>query len=152
MLLTCYDWGSGSALAQPDWPGAKLTPGQGQGPAKMALTRPGPRTVYAKEAIWLRRFLTELFRSVDSPTILFSDSKSAIALANDGHYHAHTKHIDIWYHFIRYIIEAGLIKLVQQVTWQLTHLPRHCPLSRRNTLRWLWDWLWFEGECWKLWD
>ena len=46
------------------------------------------------------------------PTTLYSDSKSAIVLAKDGHYHAHTKHIDIQYHFIRYIIEAETIKLM----------------------------------------
>jgi hypothetical protein len=46
------------------------------------------------------------------PTTLYSDSKSAIALAKDGHYHARTKHIDIRYHFIRYIIEAETIKLI----------------------------------------
>jgi hypothetical protein len=48
-----------------------------------------------KEAIWFQRLLTELFDSINTPTTLFSDSKSAIALAQDGHYHAHTKHIDI---------------------------------------------------------
>ena len=42
----------------------------------------------AKEAIWLHRLLTELFESVETPTTLFSNSKSAIALACDGHYHA----------------------------------------------------------------
>jgi hypothetical protein len=66
----------------------------------------------AKEAIWLQWLLSELFGSIDTPTTLFNDSKSAIALAHDGHYHARTKHIDIRYHFIRYIIEAGSIKLV----------------------------------------
>ena len=70
------------------------------------------QTHAAKEAMWLRGLLTELFGSLDGPTTLFSDSKSAIAFAQDSHYHAHTKHIDIWYHFIRYIIEAGNIKLV----------------------------------------
>jgi hypothetical protein len=74
----------------------------------------------AKEAIWLRRLLTELFESIDTPTTLFSDSKSAIALAQDGHYHARTKHIDIRYHFIRYIIEAGTIKLVYCSTNDMT--------------------------------
>src|SRR5271156_994434 len=67
----------------------------------------------AKEALWLRRLLWELFKPTsEGPTILFSDSKSSIALAQDGHYHARTKHIDIRYHFIRYIIEAGTIKLI----------------------------------------
>ena len=70
------------------------------------------QTHTAKEAIWLRYLLTEIFKSINMPTTLFSDSKSAITLANDRHYHTHTKHIDIWYHFIHYIIEAGTIKLV----------------------------------------
>jgi hypothetical protein len=78
------------------------------------------QTHAAKEAIWLRRLFTELFDNVDTPTTLFSDSKSAIALANDGHYHARTKHIDIRYHFIRYIIEAGTIKLVYCSTDDMT--------------------------------
>ena len=54
----------------------------------------------AKEAMWLRCLIGELFKPVDGPTVLFSDSQSAIALAKDGHYHARTKHIDIRYHFI----------------------------------------------------
>ena len=78
------------------------------------------QTHAAKEAIWLRRLLTEIFKSVDTPTTLFSDSKSAIALAHDGHYHARTKHIDIRYHFIWYIIEAGTIKLVYCPTNDMT--------------------------------
>src|SRR5271168_5375642 len=78
------------------------------------------QTHAAKEAIWLRRLLTEIFKSVETPTTLFSDSKSAIALAQDGHYHARTKHIDIRYHFIRYIIEAGTIKLIYCPTDDMT--------------------------------
>jgi hypothetical protein len=74
----------------------------------------------AKEAVWLRRFLSELFGPIQGPTTLFSDSKSAIALAQDGHYHARTKHIDIRYHFIRYVIEAETIKLVYCSTDDMT--------------------------------
>ena len=70
------------------------------------------QTHAAKEAVWLHHLFTELFGSMDGPTTLFSDSKSAISLAHDGHYHTCTKHINIRYHFIRYIIEAGTIKLV----------------------------------------
>ena len=78
------------------------------------------QTHAAKEALWLRSLLTELFGALDGPTTLFSDSKSAIALAKDGHYHARTKHIDIRYHFIRYIIEAEAIKLVYCSTDNMT--------------------------------
>ena len=70
------------------------------------------QTHTAKEAVWIRHLFTELFGPIDRPTTLFSNSKSAILLAHDSHYHAHTKHIDIHYHFIHYIIEAGTIKLV----------------------------------------
>ena len=78
------------------------------------------QTHAAKEAIWLHQLLTEIFKSIDTPTTLFSDSKSAIALAQDGHYHARTKHIDIRYHFIRYVIDAGTIKLVYCSTNDMT--------------------------------
>jgi hypothetical protein len=78
------------------------------------------QTHAAKEAIWLRRLLTELFGPLEGPTTLFSDSKSAIALAQDGHYHARTKHIDIRYHFIRYVVDAGTIKLVYCSTDDMT--------------------------------
>jgi hypothetical protein len=57
----------------------------------------------AKEAMWMCKLIGEIFRPLTSPTTLFSDSKSAIALAQDGHYHARTKHIDLRYHYIRYI-------------------------------------------------
>ena len=74
----------------------------------------------AKEAVWIRRLIGEVFRPLTIPTTLYSDSKSAIALAKDGHYHARTKHIDIRYHFIRYIIEAETIKLIYCPTDEMT--------------------------------
>ena len=62
----------------------------------------------------------ELFIPFDTPTTLFSNSKSAIALTHDGHYHARTKHIDIRYHFICYIIEVGTLKLIYCPTNDMT--------------------------------
>jgi hypothetical protein len=38
----------------------------------------------AKEAIWLRCFLTEIFHPLDQPTILHCNNQSAIALVNSG--------------------------------------------------------------------
>jgi len=54
----------------------------------------------------------KLFSTVAEPTTLFGDNQSAIMLVHEGQYHAHTKHIDIQYHFIRYIIKASSIKLI----------------------------------------
>ena len=46
------------------------------------------------------------------PTTLFSDNQSAIALTKDHQYHPGTKHIDIRFHFIHWIIENGSIHLI----------------------------------------
>ena len=35
------------------------------------------------------------------------DNQGAIALAKDNKYHSRTKHIDLWYHFIREAVENG---------------------------------------------
>lgn len=66
----------------------------------------------AKEALWLRSLITQLFSLELSPTTLFSDNQSAIALTQDHQYHARTKHIDIRFHFIRWIVEQGSLRLV----------------------------------------
>jgi hypothetical protein len=68
----------------------------------------------AKEALWLRQFLEELFGPINEPFTLYGDNQSAIALAHSqaGQFHARTKHIDIRYHFIRYCIENGSIQLL----------------------------------------
>ena len=66
----------------------------------------------AKEALWLRALLSQLFELDLDTTTLFSDNKSAIELTKDHQYHARTKHIDIRFHFIRYIVENGSIRLV----------------------------------------
>ena len=46
------------------------------------------------------------------PTPLHSDSQSAIALTKDGSYHTRTKHIDIQYHFIHFIVDNGSLRLL----------------------------------------
>lgn len=68
----------------------------------------------AKEAIWLRQLIGELFRPLEHPIKLYGDNQSAIALAYSdmGQFHARTKHIDIRYHFIRYVIENNSIRLI----------------------------------------
>jgi hypothetical protein len=71
----------------------------------------------AKEALWLRSLITQVFGTIHdaSPshaTTLFSDNQSAIALAKDHQYHARTKHIDVRFHFIRWVIEDGKLVLI----------------------------------------
>jgi hypothetical protein len=66
----------------------------------------------AKEALWLRSFIGQLFVPLAEPVTLFSDNQSAIVLTKDHQYHARTKHIDIHFHFIRWVIKEGKLRLV----------------------------------------
>ncbi len=43
---------------------------------------------------------------------MFCDNQSAIALARDHQYHARMKHIDVRYHFIRWVVDQGVVWLV----------------------------------------
>ena len=69
-------------------------------------------TYAAKEALWLRSLLSQTFDINLESTILFSDNQSAIALTQDHQYHARTKHINIQFHFICWIVENGSLRLV----------------------------------------
>jgi len=69
-------------------------------------------TYAAKEALWLCSLLSQLFDTNLEPTTLFSDNQSAIALTKDHQYHARTKHIEIHFHFIHWIVENGSLCLI----------------------------------------
>jgi hypothetical protein len=65
----------------------------------------------AKEAMWLKTLIGEVMGDSVGPMTLFSDNQSAIALSKDHQYHARTKHIDIRFHFVRWVVEEGKINL-----------------------------------------
>ena len=64
----------------------------------------------AKEAVWLRRMLSELNVNCGSVPI-FVDNQSAIKLANNSEFHKRSKHIDIRFHFIRDMLSRKEIEI-----------------------------------------
>ena len=74
----------------------------------------------AKEALWLHSFLGEILGPLDSATTLYCDNQSAIALMKNDQFHARTKHIDIHYHFICYVIQNGSLRLEYCPTEDMT--------------------------------
>ena len=74
-------------------------------------------TEASKEAIWLARLCSE-FGLPDKAPVLGCDSQSAICLAKNAMFHARTKHIDVRYHFIREVLEDGLVTLIKVNTSQ----------------------------------
>jgi len=65
-----------------------------------------------KEALWLRSLVSKVFGNLTSPTTLFCDNQAAIALTHDNQYHLQTKHINVRYHWIRWVIKKGSIRLI----------------------------------------
>ena len=63
-----------------------------------------------KEVIWCRRLLADLGFPQTAPTVIYTDSQSALRLAMNPEYHAQTKHIDIKYHYTR---EQILLQSIQ---------------------------------------
>lgn len=64
----------------------------------------------AKEAVYLRCLVQELGINADNLT-LSSDNLGAQMLASNPVFHARPKHIDIRHHFVRNIVESGLVRL-----------------------------------------
>ena len=63
-----------------------------------------------KEAIWLKDLLGDL-GVIQENIAVFCDNQSAIFLVKNQTYHAQTKHIDVKYHYVREIIESGVVLL-----------------------------------------
>ena len=65
-----------------------------------------------KEAIWLHGLISDLGLHQKQVEI-YCDSQSAIHLAKNQVHHARTKHIDVRFHFVREIVDAGVILLTK---------------------------------------
>ena len=69
-----------------------------------------------KEVLWLHSLLLEVFGTLTAPTALFSDNQAAIMLTCNHQYHVCTKHINMWYHFIQWVIEQGSLHIIYCLT------------------------------------
>ncbi|MCQ7222035.1 DDE-type integrase/transposase/recombinase [Salmonella enterica] len=72
----------------------------------------------AKEAVWIRKFITELgvVPSIADPVQLYCDNNGAIAQAKEPRSHQRTKHILRRFHLIREIIDRGDVKICRVPT------------------------------------
>ena len=64
------------------------------------------------KCVWLWRLLVDLQVSLEGPTPILTDSQSVIAVAKNLVFHAHTKHIEVHYHYVRERSHAGEISMI----------------------------------------
>ena len=64
------------------------------------------------ELLWLRWLLKDLGVSTSSVTPLYCDNQNVIHITHNDVFHERTKHIEIDYHFIRYHLVHGALKLI----------------------------------------
>jgi hypothetical protein len=72
----------------------------------------------SKEILWVWQFLGKIFFKFQTPSQLYSDNQGAIALARNNKCHARSKHIDIYYHVIREVLERNDIDITYVPTEQ----------------------------------
>jgi hypothetical protein len=91
----------------------------------------------ANHAIWLNRLLVDLGQEQSSPTELYCDNKSVIAVAQNQVQHGKTKHINVKFHSIRDAEKNLLIKIHYYLTdIQLADImTKALPRSRLEFLR-----------------
>ncbi|VFQ67042.1 unnamed protein product [Cuscuta campestris] len=86
----------------------------------------------AKEAIWIKKFITELgvVPSINDLISLFCDNTGAIAQANEPRSHQKTKHIVRRYHIMREIVDRGDVMICKVDTEDNIADPLTKPLGK----------------------
>ena len=84
-----------------------------------------------RQMAWLRSFSIELGYDMSHPTPLYVDNTGAIFLSVNPVVERRTKHVDVWYHFIREFYESGAVAIYHVETENMLAdaLTKNVPLS-----------------------
>ena len=84
-----------------------------------------------RQMAWLRSFSNELGYDMSHPTPLYVDNTGAIFLSVNPVVERRTKHVDVWYHFIREFYESGAVAIYHVETENMLAdaLTKNVPLS-----------------------
>jgi hypothetical protein len=84
----------------------------------------------AREAKWLHHLYGELGYAQKEPIILLGDNDGSISLTKNPQFHKRTKHVDLRWHWIRELVNDGLIKITNCTNPQQTADIMTKPLPR----------------------
>jgi hypothetical protein len=74
----------------------------------------------AKEAMWLRTFLSKLHLQPTAPMVIYGDNQVVLSITRNQQYHTATKHVTIKWHWIREVIESGDVQVEHMPTKDMT--------------------------------
>eukprot|EP00253_Pinus_taeda_P027677 PITA_27677 len=69
-----------------------------------------------KEAIWLRKSLIDFFEKPLDPTMINFDNQICTKMSKDLVFHARTNHINNKFHYIKKLVQDGIVKLLYVLT------------------------------------
>jgi hypothetical protein len=64
-----------------------------------------------RKILYLQALIAELYEPIIPPIPIYCDNQGAIALTTNNKFHACTKHINIQYHYVRSLVQSGLLDL-----------------------------------------
>jgi hypothetical protein len=68
-------------------------------------------SVASREAVWLQKLLAGIFDLELEPTLIHCDNQSCVKLSENPVFHDKSKHIEIKYHYIRDMVQRGVVEL-----------------------------------------
>jgi hypothetical protein len=64
-----------------------------------------------REAVWLRKLLSDLFSAELEPTIIHCDNRSCIKLFENPVFHDRSKHIEMRYHYVWDMVQRNILSI-----------------------------------------
>jgi hypothetical protein len=68
-------------------------------------------SVASREAVWLRKLLSDLFSAELEPTVIHCDNKSYIKLSENPLFHDRSKHIEMRYQYVRDMVQKNILNI-----------------------------------------
>jgi hypothetical protein len=65
----------------------------------------------SKEAVWLRKLLSDLFNAELEPTVIHCDNQRCIKLSENPMFHDRSKHIEMRYHYVRDMVQKNILSI-----------------------------------------
>ena len=68
-------------------------------------------SVASREAVWLKKLLSDLFNAELEPTIIHYDNQSCIKLSENPVFHYRLKHIEMRYHYVQDMVQKNILSI-----------------------------------------